>query len=277
MFATVATTAMVSRAGSRGRAISRLLIAETLGLLVGSAAGGSLYASGGPTSPFVLEASCMLMAALVVAWFGIPATAAPASVAVTPPRATFGAVRRVPGFFLMCSTNAALTGIQTGALVFLFPLYLVERGTVSPQSVGYLIALSVLARLVALWFAGRLSDRRVRMSRLPLGLAVLGLFLGTFVVVKGPALLGIWSVLLGGAAGFVAGLPTTIIGDSVDPSLHGIAVAWLRMATDAGMLLGPLVMGQVADAIDLTAPFVLAGIMSCALAWACHRHALRAP
>jgi MFS transporter, ACDE family, multidrug resistance protein len=277
MFATVATTAMINRAGSRGRAISLLLMAETLGLLVGSAAGGSLYAYSGPTSPFVLEASCMLMAAAVVGWFGLPGTTPPAPVSGRLRRGTLNDVGRVPGFLLMCCTSAALTGIQTGVLVFLFPVYLVEQGAVSPQTVGYLIALSVLGRLLALWFAGRVSDRRVRMSMLALGLAGFGVVLGTFVVVRGPALFGIWSVLLGAAAGFVAGLPTTIIGDRVDPSQHGIAIAWLRTATDAGMLVGPLVMGPLADAVDVTAPFLLAGIVSCALAWTCHRHALRTP
>jgi MFS family permease len=274
MFATVATTAMVSRAGSRGRAISRLLMAETLGLLVGSAAGGWVYADSGPTSPFVLEASCMLMAALVVGWFGLPVAASPMA-PVTSERHRLSDLFRVPGFVLMCSTNAAVTGIQTGVLVFLYPLYLVERGTVSPQAVGELIALSVLGRLSALWLAGRVSDHRSRISMLALGLAAFGIVLGTLIIISGVVFFGLWSVLLGATAGFVAGLPTTIIGDRVDSSLHGIAVAWLRTATDAGMLLGPLVMGPLADAVDLTMPFLLAGIISCTLAWTCHRHALK--
>ena len=84
----------------------------------------------------------------------------------------------------------------------------------------------------------------------------------------------VWSLCLGATAGFVAGLPTTIIGDRVDPSVHGIAIAWLRTATDAGMLLGPLVMGPLADAVDLAMPFLMAAIMSCAFAWACQRHAV---
>ena len=83
------------------------------------------------------------------------------------------------------------------------------------------------------------------------------------------------ALLLGATSGFIAGLPTTIIGDRVDSSLHGIAIAWLRTATDAGMLLGPLVMGPLADAIDLNAPFLLAAIISCALALTCYRHAPR--
>jgi len=63
-----------------------------------------------------------------------------------------------------------------------------------------------------------------------------------------------------------------IIADRVDPSRHGIAIAWLRTATDAGMLVGPLVMGPLADAVDLAMPFLMAAIISCALAWACYRY-----
>jgi MFS family permease len=92
---------------------------------------------------------------------------------------------------------------------------------------------------------------------------------------SGIAFFGLWSLLLGVTAGFVAGLPTTIIGDRVDSSLHGIAIAWLRTATDTGMMVGPLAMGARADTMDLTVPFVLAGIILCMLAFTCHRHALR--
>jgi MFS family permease len=275
MFATVATTAMVTRAASRGRAISRLLMAETLGLLVGSGVGGLLYVLSRPTSPFVLEAGCMVMAAIAVTGFGLPEATPSARVALTHHRGILKELGRVPGFVLMCCTNAALTGIQTGVIVFLLPLYLVERGRISPPAVGYLIALGVIGRLPGLWFAGRVSDHQVRMPRLARGLMAFGLVLATIVIVRDPVLLGVWSMLLGATAGFVASLPTTIIGDRVDPPLHGVAIGSLRTATDLGMLLGPLVMGPMADGVDLTVPFLVAGVILWALASACDRHAVR--
>src|SRR5882724_7200459 len=66
MFGTVATTMMVDARASerRGRTISLLLMSETLGLLLGSAAGGWLYQGVGIASPFLFEAGCMLVAAL---------------------------------------------------------------------------------------------------------------------------------------------------------------------------------------------------------------------
>jgi MFS family permease len=176
----------------------------------------------------------------------------------------------------MCCSNAAVMAIQTGVVVFLFPLYLAERGGLAPQAIGHLIAFSVLGRLLALWLVGRMSDRRSRIVMLALGLAGFGIVLGSLVLVRGAVLLAIWSLLLGAAAGFVAGLPTTIIGDRVDVTRHGIAIGWLRTATDAGMLVGPLTMGPLADAVGLGGPFLSAGIIACALALACYRDAVRA-
>src|SRR5207249_4116975 len=74
------------------------------------------------------------------------------------PRATPVAVRdwrlvrsvvRTRGVQLMSATNAAVTAIQTGTLVFLFPLYLAERGGLRPETVGYLVGLGVLGRRIA--------------------------------------------------------------------------------------------------------------------------------
>jgi MFS transporter, DHA1 family, multidrug resistance protein len=273
MFATVATTTMVRGAGARGRAIRLLLMAETLGVLLGSTAGGWLYQDAGTATPFLFEAGSMLLAAAVVGWSGRPS---PERLSDTVDWRALRSVIRIPGVMLASLTNAALMGIQTGAIVFLFPLYLVERGSFSPQAVGILIALSVRGRLLALWIGGGVSDRRDRMSVLARSLLGFGVVLGSLPAVSNPWLLGVWSVLIGAGAGFTAGLPTTIIGDRVDPSLHGIAIGWLRTVTDAGMMLGPLLMGPLADALGLVAPFVVAGIITCALAWWCHRHAATA-
>src|SRR5204863_250595 len=76
-------------------------------------------------------------------------------------------------------TNALLTAIQTGVLLFLFPLYLLKRGGLGPEAVGFLISLSVLGRLVALWLGGSLSDRWGRIRMLIPGLLIYAAWLGT--------------------------------------------------------------------------------------------------
>jgi MFS family permease len=272
MFATVATTVMVDRGARRGRAISRLLMAEAAGVLLGSIGGGWLYAGVGATSPFLFEAACMMVAAMAAGWLNLPIPERNTSSAADPDRAhRHRSVVRVPGVMLMSITNAALVAVQTGVIVFLFPLYLLERGRLAPEAVGHLVGVSVVGRLLALWLVSRLPDGWHRLPVLGLGLLGYAAALASLPLVTHLLLLTIWSLLLGAGAGFVAGLPTAIIGDRVALELHGIAVGWLRTLADVGMIVGPLVMGTLGDVGGLAAPFVCAAILLCALAWPCYR------
>ena len=275
MFATVATTTMVSApgAGRRGRAVSLLLMSETSGLLLGSAAGGWLYQGIGAPSPFVFEAACMLVAAIAVArWTSLSAPRSAVSQG-SRDRRLLGTVLRTPGVVLMGVTNAVLIAIQTGVLVFLFPLYLANRGGLSPETIGVLVSLSVLGRLMALWLGGSVSDRWGRVRVLIPGLVTYAALLGSLAVLTHPVVLALWSLVIGAAAGFVAALPTALVGDQVPPPLQGVAIGWLRTMTDSGQILGPLVMGALADAVDLSTPFLVGAALLMATAWQCRRQA----
>jgi MFS family permease len=275
MFATVATTAMVNQraAQRRGRAVSVLLMSETSGLLLGSAAGGWLYQRAGVASPFLFEAACMVVAAAAVGrWASLPGdTAAPPHRSGAPE--VLGAVLRTPGVLLMGVTNAVLMVIQTGILVFLFPLYVVERGGAGAEAAGVLVSLSVLGRLVALWLGGGVSDRWGRMRVLIPGLLVYAALLGSVALLTHPVVLGAWSLAIGAAAGLVSAVPTALVADQVPPALQGAAIGCLRTMTDSGQIVGPLVMGALADAMDLSAPFLLGAVLLAAVAWQCGRRA----
>lgn len=275
MFATVATTAIVNRpaAQGRGRAVGLLLTSETAGLLLGSAAGGWLYQGAGVASPFLFEAACMVVAAIVVGRWASVATAAAATRQRSPDLSVLGTVLRTPGVLLMGVTNALLTAIQTGVLVFLFPLYLLTRGGLGPEAVGVVVSLSVLGRLMALGLGGSASDRWGRMRVLIPGLLVYALVLGSMSRLTHPAILGAGSLAIGAAAGFVAGIPTALTSDQVERPLQGVAIGWLRTMSDSGQIVGPLVMGALADAVDLSAPFVLGAALLAAAAWGCRRRA----
>jgi MFS family permease len=271
MFGTVATATMVDlpAARRRGRAVSLLMMSESSGLLLGTASGGWLYQRLGVASPFGFEAACMFLAASLVARWALPAAAQTPVTGGTGLGRRLGEVLRTPGVFLMSVTNAVLTAIQTGVLVFLFPLYLVERGGFRPQAVGVLTSMSILGRLGALWLGGTLSDRWGRPRVLMTGLLLYAALLGSVPLLSGSIALGLWSLALGAAAGFVAPLPTAVVADHALPPLQGLAIGWLRTMTDSGQIVGPLVMGACADALGLSAAFQLGAVMLVATALGC--------
>jgi MFS family permease len=273
MFATVATTAAVSLPAPqrRGRAVSLLLMSETAGLLLGSAVGGWLYQGIGVASPFLFEAACMVVAAITVGHWASLAGAP--SRQRSQDRRVLGTVLRTPGVVLMGVTNALLTAIQTGVLVFLFPLYLLTHAGLGPAAVGGVVSLSVLGRLMALWLGGTISDRSGRMRVLIPGLLIYAALLAGTSQLTRPVVLGVCSFAIGATAGFVAAVPTALTSDRVEPPFQGIAIGWLRTMSDSGQILGPLMMGALADAIDLSAPFLTGAALLAGTAWQCRRHA----
>lgn len=273
MFGTVAMTAMVRVPARqrRGRAVSALLVSETLGLLLGTSLGGVLYEDVAPLSPFTFEAACMVLAAVVVAGWRAPVLPRSPAAPGRPGWQALGVVLRTPGVPLMGLVSAVLIAIQAGVLVFLFPLHLADRGGLSPQTVGVVVSLGVLGRLPALWLGGSLSDRYGRTRVLGPGLLVFGLLLAVLPLVTDPVALGLCSLALGVASGVVAPIPTALVADRVPGAHHGLAVGWLRTATDSGHVVGPLAMGVLADALHLSAPFLISAALLLGLAGGCRR------
>jgi uncharacterized membrane protein AbrB (regulator of aidB expression) len=44
--------------------------------------------------------------------------------------------------------------------------------------------------------------------------------------------------------------------------------------SDSGQVIGPLVMGALADAVDLSAPFLVGAVLLAGTAWQCRRQAI---
>jgi MFS family permease len=88
-----------------------------------------------------------------------------------------------------------------------------------------------------------------------------------------PAILMVCSFAVGAAAGFVAAIPTALTSDQVEGPRQGVAIGWLRTMSDSGQIAGPLVMGALADAIDLSAPFLFGAALLTVMAWRCRSRA----
>ena len=171
-----------------------------------------------------------------------------------------GDLLRRPVFLGVLALGFALFFLRAGARNALLPAYADEVGGLSPTAIGLVVSASSLTSVVAMIPTGRLVDR---VGRKPVTLV------GVLAVAASVALYGttssLWGLLaVSGLAGLTVGLASvplpTMVGDLAPPGSEGIASGVFRMAADLGWIVGPLVLGAMADERLWGWGFVVAGV-----------------
>jgi MFS transporter, ACDE family, multidrug resistance protein len=160
---------------------------------------------------------------------------------------------------------ALLFNLGQGVLRPTLPLYLQQVFAANYQMVTVIPLVFGVGKWVASLPTGYLLDRLERRRLMVEGLLVIA------ICDAGSLMTSAYGVFLGLRA--LADLPTALIGDRVAPPLQGVAIGWLRTMMDSGHILGPLVMGALADTVHLSTPFLLAAALLMAMAWRCPRQA----
>ncbi|MDP8959634.1 MAG: MFS transporter [Actinomycetota bacterium] len=247
--------------------LGRTMAVFQMGLLAGVAIGPFLggYAAqiGDFTTPFWIYAVLGLLAAALTARF-VPN--------VRPEQASMGQVLhsarqllRRPVFVGVLFLSFTLFVMRAGARVTLLPLYAGESLGLSEGAIGEILAISAVTNLVIVNPGGRLVDS---VGRRPV--AVAGLVLSAFSIAlygfvsSYPALLAV-SALVGITAGLASIPPPTMVGDLAPTRAEGSAVGIYRTSGDLGFVIGPIVLGLVADAGNFRLGFLLAaGLLAAA-------------
>ena len=139
-----------------------------------------------------------------------------------------------------------------GAWVFfglrasILPIFITEELNSTTAVVGYGLALSAVVQGLILLKAGRYSDEKGRRAASIIGAQVvlLGVLLLTFSVHIWMFLLAMAILGFGGA--FISITPASIVGDVIKGK-GGKVIAIFQMAGDAGMMVGPIIIGAVSD------------------------------
>ena len=147
-----------------------------------------------------------------------------------------------------------------GAWVFfglrasILPIFVTEELNSTTAVVGYGLALSAVIQGLILLKAGRYSDEKGRRAASIIGAQVvlLGVLLLTFSVNVWMFLLSMAVLGFGGA--FISITPASIVGDIIKGK-GGKVIAIFQMAGDAGMMVGPIIIGAVSDLFSYRAAF----------------------
>jgi MFS family permease len=159
---------------------------------------------------------------------------------------------------------------RTGALFNIIPILARDRLALHPDRIGFGLALASIVGLALAYPAGVLVDRYGRKIIIVPATVLSGLSLLVFLLAPTYAwfLVGCaaWSVAMGisGAA------PAAYAADTAPGGMNATALSTYRMLADLGYVVGPIVLGLVADLagvdVALTATAALLTVVAVAFA-----------
>lgn len=266
---TISAMALIVRLAppqARGRVSSAYGSAFLIGGMVGPVLGGAL-AGYGLRAPFIVYAAVLLVAAAVVAIGLGGARLRPPPVDAAHDRMTVGEAWRSPIYRAILVSNVANGWTNFGVRVAVLPL-LATTVLDEPWVAGAVLAIGAVGTAGTLQVSGGLADRIGRRPLVVGGLLIMAVSMGAFGLALHPALsetagltvlFGL-SLVSGVGAGLVSPAQQAAVADVIGNERSGGAVlSAFQMAQDGGAIVGPVLIGLVADRLGFGAAFVVTG------------------
>jgi MFS family permease len=274
----------ITTPANRGRTMAIYQGVFLFAVGVGPVPGGLLAERFGLTAPFLVYTIAGVVAA-VVAWVSIPETrggqdsAAAVTAAELP---AFGTQIRLLtgriGFVLATLVSFMSAVARTGALFNVIPVLARDRLGLSADRIGVGLALASLVGLVVIYPSGMLVDRVGRKLLIVPATVMSAASMLVFIVAPSYGWFLTACVVWSLATGVSGAAPAAYAADVAPPGMNAAAMSTFRMLSDAGYVLGPIVLGIVADlfgadvalaaaAVLLTAAAALFGRYAPSLTW----------
>lgn len=176
------------------------------------------------------------------------------------------------------TSNFAHSWINMGVRVSVLPLFAVSVFHNGAAASGFALAVFATGNAAVLQFSGRWADTYGRRPMILIGLVGTGLFVGLMGLADTIPTLLVVSAFAGAASGIINPAQTAAIGDVVGNKRSGGQVlSTFQMAGDFGQILGPIVVGGLADYFGFAKAFaVCAGVAAMGVvAWLCGRETLQ--
>jgi len=259
----IASSSLIFRAvddAHRARALSVFQGSFLIGGITGPAMGGAL-ATISLRAPFFAYSVLLIIAGSIgYIYLGRAEAAKGDSKAKVQESITLKEAMQLPAYryaLVFSFISAwALFGMRSSIL----PLFVTENLNSTAAYVGYGFALSALLQGLLLLKAGRMSDLKGRKQVIMLGgyIVMLGIIGLTFSI-------NVWMFLvsmavLGTGAAYLATAPGAIVGDVIKGK-GGKVIGVFQMSGDAGMIVGPIVVGAISDLYSFRAAFAATAVV----------------
>ena len=247
----------------RGRCTSAYATAFLLGGMLGPVIGG-LLAEFGLRVPFVAYAAALFVAALVVAIWLRDARLRPAEGQAEQPPMRVAQAWRSSAFRAALVSGFANGWCNFGVRVAVLPQLAVAVHD-DTWVAGAALAAASVGTAATLQFSGRWADTVGRRPLVLAGLLVTAIGLGLIGLADSLVLLLVLSVFSGIGGGLLNPAQQASLADIVGSERSGSKVlAAFQMAQDSGAILGPILIGLVADRVGYGWAFAVTGLVALA-------------
>ncbi|GGK44852.1 MFS transporter [Nocardia camponoti] len=246
---TVSSMALVIRISppaQRGRVSGLYSTSFLVGTLVGPLV-GSAFAGFGLRAPFVIYAVALLIVCVIV-FLGLREPAAELASERAAPAFGFREALSVPAYRAVLVSNFATGAAVFGVRMALVPLIVVEVLHHDVSMSGVALTVFAAGNAAVLFVSGRLSDRFGRKPFLVAGSAICAV--GMVALGLSPTLLWLFvaSFVAGVGSGMFTPTQQAALADVIGSRARGGPVlAGFQMAGDLGTVVGPVVLGWVAE------------------------------
>jgi len=243
-----------------GRATAWFQAGILAGNTIGPLLGGVVAEVAGIWAPFWVQAA-LAFGLTVVSLIAIReperrgAVPTPDTAAVSA-RMLFG----MSGFPVLMVMAFGLFFVRAGAFNVAVPAFGDAVMSLSPAQIGLVVSLGSIVSLGLLGPAGRIADKRGRRPVAIVGVFGLAAAVAALGLTRSFVAFAAVSALTGIGMGLTSVALPTMVGDLAPPGTEGMASGLFRMANDLGWVVGPFVLGALADRDLYSTAFVVSGL-----------------
>ena len=251
----------ISTPANRGRLMSYYQGSLLLGSGLGPTIGGFVAQYFGLAAPFFVYAVIVLFAG-IWAYLRLPETRpaltsstveAEADNSDSPPsplRKGLGTLLRDPNFILISILTFGIFFMRQGAQNEILPLLGAERLGMGEGQIGLALTLIAVTQFVAIFPAGRLSDNLGRKAVITPGCLVAAASLIMLAESHSYWFFFVTCLIMGIGIGISGPTPSAYVADIVPRENYGLAMGTYRAISDLGFVIGPVLLGWLADIKD---------------------------
>jgi MFS family permease len=253
---------------NRGRVMAIYMGVFLFAVGAGAFPGGWLASNVGLASPFVANA-IMAGTVTVIAWFALPETrdldhdrtAAQVTTSVPHSGSVIRRLAAVPGFLQISAVSFSSFFARTGGLFTIIPLLAKDKIGASASDIGLGLSMISVVGLILVYPSGMLVDRLGRKRVIVPSMLLAGVAMFVYLLTTTIPMFLVASVVWSAATGISGAAPAAYAADIAPRGLTAATMGWYRSISDSGYVIGPLLLGLIADLLSPEAALVFTALM----------------